>query len=88
LEITNVDSVDKVYRIMTEHMNLGVSSIATTTKLRHQSFPNNNLTLVSLFHIRRKSIPKPMNACDATSRVIDIWTKRTHPRLFPCSTKH
>jgi len=25
LEIANVDSVDKVYRIMTEHMKLGVS---------------------------------------------------------------
>lgn len=86
LEITNVDSVDKVYRILTEHMKLGVSSIATTTKLRH-CFPN-NVTLVSLsLHIRMKSIPKPMNACDATSRVVDIWRKRTHLRLFPCSIK-
>ncbi len=30
LEIVNVDSVDKVYRIMAEHMKLGVSCFSCT----------------------------------------------------------
>lgn len=38
LEITNVDSVDKVYRIMTEHMKLGVSSLSLQLSLLHTMY--------------------------------------------------
>jgi hypothetical protein len=86
LEITNVDSVDKVYRIMTEHMKLGVRFYALSLDIVPYDIALISSHSSLSIHIRR-SIPKHMNACDATSRVIDIWRKRTHPRLSLCSIK-
>ena len=44
LEITNVDSVDKVYRILTLHMNLGVSTVVDCNmKLGCHTHPHSSL---------------------------------------------
>lgn len=51
LEIGNIDSVDKVYRIITEHMKLGVSIILLhCSGISYDGFQSNFLLLSSVQH--------------------------------------